>query len=64
MDIGYYKQYEPIFGAWRITRLIGDGRAFHLLLGGCPFLYPFSGVGRTTWNFLIVSIVSKTGQIH
>ena len=25
MDIGYYKQYEPIFGAWRITRLIGEG---------------------------------------
>ena len=25
MDINYYKQYEPIFGAWRITRLIGEG---------------------------------------
>lgn len=25
MDINYYKQYEPIFGAWHITRLIGEG---------------------------------------
>lgn len=25
MDIHYYKQYEPIFGAWHITRLIGEG---------------------------------------
>ena len=25
MDINYYKQYEPIFGVWRITRLIGEG---------------------------------------
>ena len=25
MDINYYKQYEPIFGAWKITRLIGEG---------------------------------------
>lgn len=25
MDINYYKQYEPIFGSWHITRLIGEG---------------------------------------
>ena len=25
MDINYYKQYEPIFGGWHITRLIGEG---------------------------------------
>lgn len=25
MDINYYKQYEPIFGWWKITRLIGEG---------------------------------------
>ena len=25
MDINYYKQYEPIFGSWRITRQIGEG---------------------------------------
>ena len=25
MDINYYKQYEPVFGAWKITRLIGEG---------------------------------------
>ena len=25
MDINYYKQYEPIFGVWTITRLIGEG---------------------------------------
>ena len=25
MDINYYKQYEPIFGSWQITRLIGEG---------------------------------------
>ena len=25
MDINYYKQYEPIFGSWYITRLIGEG---------------------------------------
>ena len=25
MDISYYKQYEPIFGVWHITRLIGEG---------------------------------------
>ena len=25
MDMDYYKQYEPIFGAWHITRLIGEG---------------------------------------
>ena len=25
MDKDYYKQYEPIFGSWRITRLIGQG---------------------------------------
>lgn len=25
MDLNYYKQYEPIFGAWKITRLIGEG---------------------------------------
>lgn len=25
MDMNYYKQYEPIFGAWKITRLIGEG---------------------------------------
>lgn len=25
MDINYYKQYEPIFGAWHITRMIGEG---------------------------------------
>jgi len=25
MDINYYKQYEPIFGVWHITRLIGEG---------------------------------------
>ena len=25
MDINYYKQYEPIFGAWHITRQIGEG---------------------------------------
>ncbi len=25
MDTNYYKQYEPIFGAWRIAGLIGEG---------------------------------------
>ena len=26
MDINYYKQYEPIFGSWHITRqIIGEG---------------------------------------
>lgn len=25
MDINHYKQYEPIFGVWHITRLIGEG---------------------------------------
>ena len=25
MDINYYKQYEPVFGVWQITRLIGEG---------------------------------------
>ena len=25
MDNNYYKQYEPIFGVWHITRLIGEG---------------------------------------
>ena len=25
MDTNYYKQYEPIFGVWHITRLIGEG---------------------------------------
>ena len=25
MDINYYKQYEPIFGSWHITRQIGEG---------------------------------------
>ena len=25
MDINYYKQYEPIFGSWKITRFIGEG---------------------------------------
>ena len=25
MTENYYKQYEPIFGVWRITRLIGEG---------------------------------------
>ena len=25
MDITYYKQYEPIFGVWYISRLIGEG---------------------------------------
>ena len=25
METSYYKQYEPIWGAWRITRLIGEG---------------------------------------
>ena len=25
MDINYYKQYESIFGSWKITRLIGEG---------------------------------------
>ena len=25
MDINYYKQYEPIFGSWRIIRQIGEG---------------------------------------
>lgn len=25
MDMNYYKQYEPIFGSWHITRLIGEG---------------------------------------
>ncbi len=25
MESQYYKQYEPIFGAWHITRLIGEG---------------------------------------
>ena len=25
MKESYYKQYEPIFGAWHITRLIGEG---------------------------------------
>jgi len=25
VDINYYKQYEPIFGEWRITRQLGEG---------------------------------------
>ncbi|MGI5894882.1 MAG: serine/threonine protein kinase [Candidatus Merdivicinus sp.] len=25
MDISYYQQYEPIFGSWKIVRLIGEG---------------------------------------
>lgn len=25
MDADYYKRYEPIFGEWRITRLLGEG---------------------------------------
>ena len=25
MDITYYKQYEPIFGVWHITRQLGEG---------------------------------------
>lgn len=25
MDISYYRQYEPIFGSWKIVRLIGEG---------------------------------------
>ena len=25
MDMEYYKQYEPIFGSWHITWLIGEG---------------------------------------
>ena len=25
MDINYYRQYEPIFGSWHITRQIGEG---------------------------------------
>ena len=25
MDSAYYKKYEPVFGVWRITRLIGEG---------------------------------------
>ena len=25
MDINYYKKYEPIFGSWYITDLIGEG---------------------------------------
>ena len=25
MTEDYYKQYEPIFGAWKIIRLIGEG---------------------------------------
>lgn len=25
MDISYYKKYEPIFGAWKIVREIGEG---------------------------------------
>lgn len=25
MDINYYKQYEPLFGAWKIVRQIGEG---------------------------------------
>lgn len=25
MDINYYKQYEPLFGSWKIVRLIGEG---------------------------------------
>ncbi len=25
MDISYYKQFEPFFGSWKITRLIGEG---------------------------------------
>lgn len=25
MDISYYKQFEPFFGSWHITRLIGEG---------------------------------------
>ena len=25
MDSGYYKKYEPVFGVWRIARLIGEG---------------------------------------
>ena len=25
MDMNYYKQYEPIFGSWRIVRKLGEG---------------------------------------
>ena len=25
MNQDYYKQFEPIFGSWRITKLIGEG---------------------------------------
>ena len=25
MDITYYKQFEPIFGSWKIDHLIGEG---------------------------------------
>ena len=25
MDVNYYKQYEPIFGAWQIKRKLGEG---------------------------------------
>lgn len=25
MDVNYYKQYEPIFGAWKIKRKLGEG---------------------------------------
>ena len=25
MDMNYYKQYEPIFGEWRITKQLGEG---------------------------------------
>ena len=25
MDSSYYKQYEPVFGSWHMTRLIGEG---------------------------------------
>ena len=25
MDVNYYKQYEPIFGAWKIKNKLGEG---------------------------------------
>ena len=25
MDLSYYKQFEPVFGAWKIVKLLGEG---------------------------------------
>ena len=42
MTENYYKQYEPIFGVWRITRLIGEGfqsKVFEMEREDCGVTY-------------------------